>query len=143
MPPSASSGSAVSGSASTSSQRSFGAVRASASIAGAAMWTRGRLEGRDPAAAADGAGGGGEVGLGERGALEQRFGVLDEHQRRVGQPHAAAGLLEQPHAGLALEHRELLGDGHGVNWSASATAAIVPRSCSSRSRRRRRSSSIV
>ena len=35
----------------------------------------------------------------------------DEHQRRVGQAHAAPGALEQPHAGLALEHRELLGDG--------------------------------
>ena len=29
----------------------------------------------------------------------------------IGQPHAAAGALEQAHAGLALEHRELLGDG--------------------------------
>ena len=36
---------------------------------------------------------------------------LDEHERRVGQAHAAAGALEQPHAGLALEHRELLRDG--------------------------------
>ena len=53
----------------------------------------------------------GEVGLGERGALEQRVGVADEHERGIGQPDAAAGALEQPHAGLALEHRELLGDG--------------------------------
>ena len=45
------------------------------------------------------------------GALEQRVGVLDQHERGVGQPHAAAGALEQRHAGLALEHRELLGDG--------------------------------
>ena len=64
-------------------------------------------------AARDGAGDGGEVGLGERRALEQRVGVLDERQRRVGEPHAAAGALEQPHAGLALEHGELLGDGRG------------------------------
>ena len=56
------------------------------------------------------AGGRGEVGLGERGALEQRVGVIDEHQRRVGQPHAAAGPLEQGHARLALEQRELLRD---------------------------------
>ena len=56
-------------------------------------------------------GGRGEVGLGERRALEQRVGVPDEHQRGVGQPHAAAGALEQRHAGLALEHRELLRDG--------------------------------
>ena len=48
-----------------------------------------------------------------RGALEQRLGVLDQHERRVGQPHAAAGPLEQLHAGLALEHRELLRDGRG------------------------------
>jgi hypothetical protein len=33
-----------------------------------------------------------------------------EHERGVGQPHAAAGALEQRDAGLALEHRELLGD---------------------------------
>ena len=43
--------------------------------------------------------------------VEQRLGVLDQHERRVGQAHAAAGALEQPHAGLALEHRELLRDG--------------------------------
>ena len=53
----------------------------------------------------------GEVGLGERRALEQRVGVADEHQRRVGEPHAAAGALEQCDARLALEHRQLLGDG--------------------------------
>ena len=58
----------------------------------------------------DRAGGRGQVGLGERRALEQRVGVLDEHERRVGQAHAAARAFEQPHAGLALEHRELLRD---------------------------------
>ena len=41
------------------------------------------------------------------------LGVLDEHQRRIGQPHPAAGALEQRHAGLALQHRELLGDRRG------------------------------
>jgi hypothetical protein len=42
--------------------------------------------------------------LGERRTLEQRLGVLDEHERRVGRAHAAAGALEQRHAG----HRFLL-----------------------------------
>jgi hypothetical protein len=74
---------------------------------------RDRLEGGDPAAAGDAPGGGGELGLGELGALEQRAGVADEDERRVGQPHAAAGRLEQRHPGLALEHGELLGDGGG------------------------------
>ena len=69
------------------------------------------LERGDPPASRDGAGGRGEVRLGERRALEQRIGVADEHERRVGQAHAAAGALEQAHAGLALEHRELLRDG--------------------------------
>jgi hypothetical protein len=34
-------------------------------------------------------------GLGERDALEQSVGVVDEHERRVGQAHAAADALEQ------------------------------------------------
>jgi hypothetical protein len=34
--------------------------------------------------------------------------VLDQHQRRVGQAHAAAGALEQAHSGLAFEQRQLL-----------------------------------
>jgi drug/metabolite transporter (DMT)-like permease len=72
---------------------------------------RHRLEPGDPAPARDGAGGRGQVGLGERHAREQRFGVVDQHERRVGQAHAAAGALEQAYAGLALEHRELLRDG--------------------------------
>ena len=139
--PSASAGSACSGSASISSQRSAARARA-APPSPAARAQRDRLEAGDPRPAGDGAGGGGEVGLGARGAFQQRVGVADQHERRIGQPHAAPGLLEQRHAGLALEHRELLRDGRGVNWSASATAAIVPRSCSSLSRRRRRSSSM-
>ena len=72
---------------------------------------RHRLEGGDPTAPRDRAGRRGQIGLGERGAREQRLGVLDQHERRVGQAHAAAGAFEQPHAGLALEHRELLRDG--------------------------------
>ena len=39
--------------------------------------------------------------------------MADEDERGVGQPHAAAGPLEQRHPGLALEHGELLGDGRG------------------------------
>ena len=39
--------------------------------------------------------------------------MADEHERGVGQAHAAPGLLQQRHARLALEHRELLGDGRG------------------------------
>jgi len=69
------------------------------------------LEPGDARAAGDGPGGRGEVGLGELGALQQRLGVAGQDQRRVGQAHAATRALEQRHAGLALEHRELLGDG--------------------------------
>ena len=69
------------------------------------------LKAGDPPAARDGAGSRGQIGLGERGARQQRLGVVDQHERRVGQPHAATGALEQLHAGLALEHRELLRDG--------------------------------
>ena len=72
-----------------------------------------RLEAGDPAAAGHRPRRGGEVGLGDGGALEQRLGVPDEHERGVGQPHAAAGTLEQRHARLALEHRELLRDRGG------------------------------
>ena len=39
--------------------------------------------------------------------------MVHEHERRVGQAHAAAGALDQREAGLALEHRELLRDGRG------------------------------
>ena len=57
------------------------------------------------------AGGRREVGLGPGGPVEERGGVPDEHERRIGQAGAAAGPLQQRHAGLPLEHRELLGDG--------------------------------
>ena len=61
---------------------------------------------------AHGAGRGrGEVGLRALGAGQQALCVLDEHERRVGQPHAAAGRLEQRGARLALEHLQLLRDG--------------------------------
>src|SRR4029077_16492053 len=45
--------------------------------------------------------------------LEQRVGMLDEDERGVGQADAAARTLEQRHAGLALEDRELLADRGG------------------------------
>jgi len=70
-----------------------------------------RGEGGDPGAAADRAGRRREVGLRERRALEQRLGVRDQHQRGVGQPQPAAGLLEQRDAGLALERLQLLRHG--------------------------------
>ena len=111
MSPRASAGSASSGSASTSSQRRRGASRASASIAGEASRSETDWNPAIRPRPVTVPGGGGQVGLGERGALEQRLGVLDQHERRIGQAHAAAGPLQQRHAGLALEHRELLRDG--------------------------------
>ena len=71
---------------------------------------RHRLEGGDPPAPGDPARRGGQLGLGDLGAVEQRLRVADEHERGVGQPDAAAGRLEQRDARLALEHGELLGD---------------------------------
>ena len=68
------------------------------------------LEARDAAAPRDRPGGRGQVRLGERGAVQQRVGVLDQHERGVGQADAAPGALEQLHAGLALEDGELLRD---------------------------------
>ncbi len=69
---------------------------------------RGGLERADARAAGDAALCRGQLGLGERCALEQRVRVLDEHEARVGQANAAAGALEQGDARLALEYRELL-----------------------------------
>ena len=93
--PVASAGSACSGSASKNSQRRLGAVSRERLHRGQHDPQRDRLEGRDPHAAADGVRGRGEVGLRAGGALEQRLGVLDQHARRIGEPHAAAGALEQ------------------------------------------------
>ena len=64
---------------------------------------RHRLEARDPGAALNRSGGRRQVGLGKRGPLQQRLRVLDEDERGVGEPHAAAGPLEQGHARLALQ----------------------------------------
>ena len=69
------------------------------------------LEGGESPPPGDAARGRRELGLGELGPLEQRVGVADEHDRRVGQPHAPAGSLEQGHSRFTLEHRELLGHG--------------------------------
>ena len=71
---------------------------------------RHRLERGDPRPAADLAGGGRQLGLGQLGAVQQRLGVAHQHDRRVGQPDAAARGLEQRHARLALQHRQLLRD---------------------------------
>lgn len=68
------------------------------------------LERGDPPPPGDPAGRGGEVGLGDGGAVEQRRGMAHEHERRVGQPDTASGALEQGYPGLALEDGELLGD---------------------------------
>ena len=111
--PSTSAGSDSSGSASTSSQRSAGASRASACMAGTASWSavdwKVAIRARPatlPAAAASSA-------SASAARSSSASGVADEHERGVGQPHAAPGRLEQRHARLALEHGELLGDGRG------------------------------
>ena len=109
--PVASAGSACSGSASKSSQRRLGAVSASASIAGrtirsATDW-KVAIRTRPPTvpdAAARSA-----SARAARSSSASACSTSDA--RRVGQAHAAAGALEQAHAGLAFEQRELLGDG--------------------------------
>ena len=111
--PVASAGSACSGSASKSSQRRLGAVCASASIAGrtirsATDW-KVAIRTRPPTvfeAAARSAS--------ARAARSSSASACSTStQRRVGQAHAAARALEQAHARLALQQRELLGDGAG------------------------------
>ena len=72
-----------------------------------------RLKAGDPTAAGDGARGRRQIRLGNRRALQQRVRVLHQHEGGVGQAHAAPGSLEQRHADLALQHRELLRDGRG------------------------------
>jgi hypothetical protein len=52
---------------------------------------RGGLEGGDAAAPDHACRAGGQLGLGQLGAVEQRPGVVDQHQRGVGETHAAAG----------------------------------------------------
>ena len=50
-----------------------------------------------------------QLRLGHRGALQQDRRVPGQDERRIGEPDAAAGPLQQRHARLALELRELLG----------------------------------
>jgi hypothetical protein len=71
------------------------------------------LEGGDPPPPHDAAGGRRELRLGELGPVEQGVGVADEHERRVGQADPSPRALEQRHAGLSLEHGELLRHGGG------------------------------
>ena len=74
---------------------------------------RSRLERRDPAPPRHAAHGLGQLGLRQVGPVEQRLGVAHEHERGVGETHAAPGPLEQGHARLALEHGQLLRHGGG------------------------------
>ncbi len=74
---------------------------------------RDRLEPGDPPPPRHAARGRGQVGLGERGALEQGVGVVDQDERRVGEAHAAPHALQQGHTRLPLQHRELLRDSRG------------------------------
>ena len=108
--PVASAGSACSGSASISSQRSLRRGLDERLHRGKRDPQRDGLERRDPHAAGDGPRRGGEIGLRAGGALEQHLGVFDQHAGGIGQADAAAGTLEQAHAGLSFEQRELLRD---------------------------------
>ena len=96
-----------------------------------------RLERGDAASTGDLSRGGRQVRLGELGSVQQRLGVTDEDERRVGQPNAASRPLQQAHACLALEHRELLGHrrgreaqrlGHGGDGSPGVQLAQEPQS---------------
>ena len=104
-------GSACSGSASTSSHRRSGASRANDRIAGTARWNAADWNDAIRARARDLPGHRGEVGLGALDALEERLGVTGEDEPGVGEAHPASGPFEEWHAGLPLEHRELLGHG--------------------------------
>jgi hypothetical protein len=76
-----------------------------------------------------------------RSTSENSVSACCQHRRRGRrQPDRAPVGLKQRLADLALQHGELLGHADGVRCSASAVAAIVPRSASSRSVRRRRRS---
>ena len=108
--------------------RTRGWARATAASAGADDAQRRRLEGGDPHGARHGAPGQRrQLGLGRLRALEQLRGAADQRPAGVGEQHAAAGALEQRHAHLALEHRQLLGDGaRGVVQRAGDRADGAP-----------------
>ena len=104
---------------------------------------RDRLERGDPRPPGDAARGRRQLGLGELGALEQRLGVARRARARRrsaarrGRPRSSSGTpASRSSTASCWETAD------GVNCSASATAAIVPRACSSCSRRSRRRSSI-
>jgi len=67
-----------------------------------------RLQGARPHDPADVVVHGVEVRAGGVGGGKQDAGVLGEQPARIREPHAAAGLLEQRRAGLALQDGELL-----------------------------------
>jgi hypothetical protein len=69
-----------------------------------------RLERGHAHAARDLAGGPREVGLGRLELGDDRVGVADEPAAGLRELHSAPDALDQPHAGVALERGELLGD---------------------------------
>ena len=73
---------------------------------------RGR-EGGQAHAAAHVAVAGGELGLGRLELGQHTLGAPDEQPRGGSQGHAPSLALEQRHADLALEGRQVLGDGGG------------------------------
>ena len=70
-----------------------------------------RRERRDAQGAGDLGGRRVQVGLGALELGEHRVGVGDERPAGIGQREPPSLALEQHHAGLALQRRELLGDG--------------------------------
>ena len=52
----------------------------------------------------------GELSLGCLDSVEQGVGMADQHVTGIGEPDVATDPFEQWRAGLALEHRQLLGD---------------------------------
>lgn len=66
------------------------------------------LEGRDSCTTDRGPVDGSEISLGLLGSVEQHLCVTDQDKRRVGQPDASAGALEECDSGFALENGQLL-----------------------------------
>ncbi|MBA8950593.1 hypothetical protein HNR61_002206 [Actinomadura namibiensis] len=56
----------------------------------------------------------GQVGLGAFQAFQHGLGVRHEDLRLRRQPHPPPRRLQQRHAHLAFQHRQLLGDGGGA-----------------------------
>jgi hypothetical protein len=74
---------------------------------------RHRLERGDAHPARHPAGRRGQPGLGPRRPVEQLGGVPGQDDGRIGEPDAATGRLEQRHARLPFQHRQLLGHRRG------------------------------